>query len=59
MKRSGGRLWGRVIAVLAVLALLVPAGFTAVQMGGVLGGAAYGDHAHVSGCAHAAGGYRL
>ena len=33
MKRSGGRLWGRVIAVLAVLALLVPAGFTAVQMG--------------------------
>ena len=33
MKRSGGRLWGRVIAVLTVLALLVPAGFTAVQMG--------------------------
>lgn len=33
MKRSGGRLWGRVIVVLAVLALLVPAGFTAVQMG--------------------------
>ena len=33
MKRSGGRLWGRVIAVLAVLALLVPAGFTAIQMG--------------------------
>lgn len=33
MKRSGGRLWGRVIAVLAMLALLVPAGFTAIQMG--------------------------
>ena len=33
MKRSGGRLWGRVIVVLVVLALLVPAGFTAVQMG--------------------------
>ena len=27
--------------------------------GGVLVGAAYGDLAHVSGCAHAAGGCRL